>query len=45
MAPAEFSRIVTAAMERDREDIRVGRNRWIVQLNRLSPRLADRLIS
>lgn len=45
MAPADFALIVTTAMERDRLDIRVGRNRWIVHLSRFSPRLAHRLIS
>lgn len=39
-----FARIVIAAIEADRLDVRTGRNRWIVQLNRIWPKLADRLI-
>lgn len=44
MDPVTFARIVIRAMERDRLDIRTGRNRWIVQLNRAMPKLANRLI-
>ncbi len=44
MDAARFAGIVVTAMGRDARDIRVGRNRWIALLSRVSPRLADRLI-
>ncbi len=44
MDPVTFARIVIRGMERGRLDIRTGRNRWIVRLNRVSPKLADRFV-
>jgi len=44
MDAVTFARIVIRGMERGRLDIRTGRNRWIVQLNRVAPKLADRLV-
>ncbi len=43
-APAEVAEAAIVAIEAGRSDIRVGQNRWVVQLHRLSPRIAQRLI-
>jgi uncharacterized oxidoreductase len=44
MSPDSFALRAIAAIESGRKEIRIGRNRAIVQLQRISPRLADRLI-
>jgi uncharacterized oxidoreductase len=44
MDPAELAEAAIAAIEAGRLDIRVGQNRWVVQLHRIAPRLAQRVI-
>ena len=44
MDPSQFSEVAIAAIEAGRLEIRVGQNRWVVQLHKIAPRLAQRVI-